>query len=273
MSFHRFEDNKTRGFAPHLSTSKNALVDGKYLYFNLNTKPAGTGSEPHYHPNELLVFCVRGRINGLVGKERDIITPGTFVVVPPNARHSFKATEEEDCAYLYIKDHTWTPVGVAVDEALPDKAMSIDEARRRTDDGDWPDEAKPTGESTVIIDGFASCFYKVLENLEQPIGQCEREVVINGSRITFGLYEFPQAFERGEEASANEQFIYMLTGTMNATVKGESRDIGPGDIVQISKGAAYGLQGKDDNGGARYTVVRSTALMEEMVDAQQGSAA
>lgn len=267
MSFHRFEDNKTRGFAPHLSTSKNALIDGQYLYFNLNTKPAGTGSEPHYHPNELLVFCLRGRINGLVGMERNIIEPGTFVVVPPNARHSFKATEESDCAYLYIKDHTWTPVGVAEDEALPDQATSIEDARLLTDAGEWTEEKKAPGKSTAITDGFASCFYKVLETLEQPLGQCERKIFIRGSRITFGLYEFPGVFERASDASENEQFLYMLSGTVNASVNGEQRKIGEGDIVKILKGTPYRLTG-NESGGARYTVVRSTALMEQMVDAQ-----
>ena len=29
------------------------------------------------------------------------------------ARHSMKATEDGDCSYLYIKDKTWTVVGLA----------------------------------------------------------------------------------------------------------------------------------------------------------------
>jgi quercetin dioxygenase-like cupin family protein len=268
MSFHRFEDNATKGFTPHISTSKNHLVDGDYLYFNLNTKPAGTGSELHYHPNELLVFCIRGRINGIVGKDRHIITPGTFVVVPPNARHSFKATEEEDCAYLYIKDHTWTLVGVSADEALPDKAMSVEEAHKLNDSGTWPGQRETVGQSTAIIEGFSSCFYKVLDSIDQPIGQCDREIIISGTRIIFGLYEFARAFEKGSDASTNEQFIYMLTGKMNASVGGETREIGAGDIVHVKKGASYSLKGSAGDEGARYAVVRSTSHMEETVDNQ-----
>jgi len=267
MSFHRFEDNAVRGFAPHLSSAQNHLIEGDYLYFNLNCKPAGTGSEPHYHPNELLVFCVRGRINALVGMERHVIEPGTFIVVPPNARHSFKATEEADCAYLYIKDHSWGLVGVAADEALPDKAMSVDDAHDLLESGDWPGDKETRGESEVIIEGLSSCFYKVLDSLEQPVGQCEREVLITGDRIEFGLYELPRWFEEKSETSAHEQFLYMLNGAMNATVGNEARTVGAGDIVRIAKGAKYALQSDGKEGGTRFAIVRSLPILEKMVDA------
>ena len=203
MSFHRFEDNALgKGFTPHLSTAKNHLVEGEYLYYNLNTKAAGSGSEPHYHPNELLVFCIKGKMNALIGKERRIITPGTFAVVPPNARHSFKATEDCEIAYLYIKDQTWSLVGIAEDEALPEKAMTPEEAHRMVDSGQWPGQKKK-GDSSAIIEGFASCFYPILPSLDEPLGQADRQIVISGTLIDFGFYEFPRAFEMAEDASAH----------------------------------------------------------------------
>ncbi|MBT7488343.1 MAG: cupin domain-containing protein [Rhodospirillales bacterium] len=266
MSFHRFEDNAVKGFAPHLSSSQNHLIEGDYIYFNLNCKPAGTGSEPHYHPNELLVFCVAGRINALVGKERHVISPGTFIVVPPNARHSFKATEEGDCASLYIKDHSWGLVGVAEDEAVPDEIMSVEKAHALKDSGEWAGDKKSSGDSGAIIEGLGSCFYEVLGSLEQPIGQCERRVVIDGERIAFGLYELPKGFEEASTQSEHEIFIYMLDGTMNAKVDSESREVAYGDIVKIAKGADYTLQAGDKD-GVRFAIVRSLPNLEELVDA------
>ena len=129
MPFHRFEEYESVLLTPHLSTAEAPIIEGKYLYYCLNQKPAGTGSELHYHPNELLIFPVSGKINAVVAKDRRVVNPGTFILVPPNVRHSMKATEDGAVAYLYIKDQTWTVVGVAEDEALPDKALTIDDSQ------------------------------------------------------------------------------------------------------------------------------------------------
>jgi len=264
MFFHRFEDNATRSFNPLISTAQNHLIEGTYLYYNLNCKPAGTGSEPHYHPNELLVFCVRGRINALVGKERYVISPGTFIVVPPNARHSFKATEEGDCGYLYIKDQTWTLMGIAEDEVVPEKGKTLEETWDLADQGIRPSGGKDKSKSQAIIEGLAPCFYKFLDSLDEPIGQCERRITVTGTRTAFSLCEFPGPFEETSKASAHEQFIYMFEGSLNATVGSESRGVGHGDIIEIPKGAAYALR---TGGGVRYAMARSRTALEAMVDA------
>ena len=109
MSVYKFEDLKSVKLTPHLSSGTSPIIEGKYVYYCLNQKEAGTGSELHYHPNELLIFSLKGKINAVVGKERKIVNPGTFILIPPNVRHSMKATEDEPCAYLYIKDCSTFP--------------------------------------------------------------------------------------------------------------------------------------------------------------------
>ena len=106
MGFYRFEKLKSHRFNPHLSTADGPVIEGEYLYFRLVTKRAGTGAELHYHPNELLAFPLRGKVDCVVGNDRRIVTPGTLVHFPPFARHGFKATEDGDLQYLYIKDRT-----------------------------------------------------------------------------------------------------------------------------------------------------------------------
>ena len=73
MAFHRFENFESNFLTPHLSSARGPVIEGKYMYFCLVHKAAGTGSELHYHPNELLIFPVRGKINGIVGKDRRIV--------------------------------------------------------------------------------------------------------------------------------------------------------------------------------------------------------
>ena len=58
MPFHRFEEYENVLLTPHLSTAEAPIIEGKYLYYCQNQKRAGTGSELHYHPNELLIFPV-----------------------------------------------------------------------------------------------------------------------------------------------------------------------------------------------------------------------
>jgi hypothetical protein len=61
MGFYRFEKLKSHHFNPHLSTAQGPVIEGKYMYFRRVAKRAGTGSELHYHPNELMAFPLRAR--------------------------------------------------------------------------------------------------------------------------------------------------------------------------------------------------------------------
>jgi quercetin dioxygenase-like cupin family protein len=138
LPFHRFEDFKSYRFNPHLSTAEGPVIEGETLYFRMVTKRAGTGAELHYHPNELMAFPLQGKVDCIVGKDRRIVRPGTFVHFPPYARHGFKATEDGDLKYLYIKDRTWTLIGAAADEALPEKALSATQVQRAVKAGKYP---------------------------------------------------------------------------------------------------------------------------------------
>ena len=46
-----------------VNTARGPVIEGEYLYFCMVHKAAGTGSELHYHPNELLIFPTSGQIN------------------------------------------------------------------------------------------------------------------------------------------------------------------------------------------------------------------
>ena len=122
MPFHRFEDYEAYTRAVHLSTNQNRSIEGKYLFFCYCTKAPGTGSVLHYHPNELLAFVMKGKANVIVGKDRRIVPAGTFVHIPTCARHSVMASEDGEMHYLAIKDKTWSIIGSAADEPLPDEA-------------------------------------------------------------------------------------------------------------------------------------------------------
>jgi len=264
MTFHRFEDVESQYLTPHLSTGKAPVIEGRYMYFCLLHKNAGTGSELHYHPNELLIFPLSGRINAIVGKDRRIVAPGTFVHAPAYARHSMRATEDAPCQYLYIKDKTWTVVGLAEDEAVPEKAMTVEEVNRRYKVGERDRHTGAEGRSQVVVEGLDVCFYPIVESLDAPRRSARQASWIEGQRLAFGYFEIPVGHEEPRVTAEREMFVYVLSGELQADAGGQVKPLGAGDIVHIARGDAYRLQVKSLF--ARYVMVRSTPYLEARID-------
>ena len=264
MAFHRFENIESNYLTPHLSSARGPVIEGKYMYFCLVHKTAGTGSELHYHPNELLIFPVHGKINGIVGRDRRIVPAGMFVHAPAYARHSMKATEDGDCSYLYIKDKTWTVVGLAEDEAVPDKAMTVAEVNKKYNVGDRDKHQKAQGRSQAVIEGVKACYYPVVEAFDAPPVSARRVNTIEGERLAFGYCEAPAGHEEAEKKAAHETFIYVLHGEVDAQCNGKSKALKAGDIVQAARGDSYQIKVKSPF--ARYVTVRSTPYLENLID-------
>jgi quercetin dioxygenase-like cupin family protein len=264
MPFYRFEDFKSNFLTPHLSTGKAPVIEGKYMYFCLLHKSAGTGSELHYHPNELLIFPLRGKINAIVGKDRRIVGPGMFVHAPAYARHSMRAAEDGDCEYLYIKDKTWTVVGLAEDEAVPDKAMTVDEVNRKYGVGDRDKHQKAQGKSQAVVEGLDVCFYPMIDALDAPRSSARRVSWIEGERLAFGLFEVPSGPDGAQVNAEHEMFFYVLSGTLEAQAGAESKPVAAGDIVYVPRGDSYTLRVTSPY--ARYAVVRSTPYLEHRME-------
>jgi quercetin dioxygenase-like cupin family protein len=265
LPFYRFEDFKSYRFNPHLSSAEGPVIEGETLYFRMVTKRAGTGAELHYHPNELMAFPLQGKVDCIVGKDRRIVRPGTFVHFPPYARHGFKATEDGDLKYLYIKDRTWTLIGAAADEALPGKALSANEVARAVKEGKYPGKKKEPEKSQAIIEGLGNCYYPMIESLDAPpaSGHCERWV--EGTNIAFGFVESPPGHATKEKRSPHEIFLYVIRGAMDANVAGKKRRVMAGDVIHVPRGAAYCWTVRK-GAFVRYAAVRSTPRLEAAID-------
>jgi len=270
MSVYKFEDLKSVKLTPHLSSGTSPIIEGKYVYYCLNQKESGTGSELHYHPNELLIFALKGKINAVVGKERKIVYPGTFILIPSNVRHSMKATEDEPCAYLYIKDSTWTVVGVSADEELPDQAMSVEEVNKKFEKGEIEDR-KNKGASnsikkenkSIIIDGVPNCYYEIMDKIDQEysVGNSIRE--IHGERVNFKFYELTKKYEEKQKKSDHEYFFYVLDGKLNFSVNNKSYEVDKGSIIKVDKGQNYKFSNISKN--SRLVTIFSNNYLESKI--------
>lgn len=265
MPFHRFEDHEAHYLTPHLSTGKAPILEGRYMYFCLLHKDAGTGSELHYHPNELQIFPIDGKINAVVGRDRRVVEPGTFIHVPPNARHSMKATEDGPLRYLYIKDQTWSVVGIAEDEAPPEKAMTVEEVNKIHDSGEWAGQEKSPEQSQAILDGLGECYYPIIDSLDAPASSANRVTWIEGERLAFGFFEYPAGYTQPAAASENEQFLYVLQGGLNMRIDNDTQDTPSGSVIEVPRGAdmEFNVTGE---GPVRFVTVRSMPYLEDAID-------
>ena len=65
---------------------------------------AGTGAEPHSHPNEQWIYILEGTFQAKIGDKQLEAKPGSVLYVPANIVHSGKATQEEDVVFFTCKD-------------------------------------------------------------------------------------------------------------------------------------------------------------------------
>ena len=95
--------NKIKG-GPDYSSVEGGCVEGDRMIVALMRMPAGTGAEPHSHPNEQWIYILEGTVNGKVGEKNVVAKAGSLVYVPSNVVHSMKATAERDVVFFTVKD-------------------------------------------------------------------------------------------------------------------------------------------------------------------------
>jgi quercetin dioxygenase-like cupin family protein len=74
--------------------------------------PAGTGAEPHSHPNEQWIYILEGTFKGEVGGKPFEAKAGSVLYIPSNMVHSGKATEDGDVVFFTVKDASYGLQGI-----------------------------------------------------------------------------------------------------------------------------------------------------------------
>jgi mannose-6-phosphate isomerase-like protein (cupin superfamily) len=97
---------------PDYSTANGACVEGDRMIVGLMRMPAGTGAEPHSHPNEQWIYILEGTFKGEIGGKPFEAGPGTVIYIPANMIHSGKATAERDVVFFTVKDASFGLQGI-----------------------------------------------------------------------------------------------------------------------------------------------------------------
>jgi quercetin dioxygenase-like cupin family protein len=89
---------------PDYSTAEGACVEGDRMIVGLMRMPAGTGAEPHSHPNEQWIYVLEGTFRAKIGGKEIEARPGSVVYIPANAIHSGAAGKDADVVFFTVKD-------------------------------------------------------------------------------------------------------------------------------------------------------------------------
>lgn len=264
MPFYRFENREVYNVTSHLSSGKGPIIEGETLYFCMVSKLPGTGSVVHYHPNEQFQFPLKGRLNGLVGKDRVILSPGMMSHIPLFAQHQMAATEDATCDYLYVKTKNWTVVGMAVDEGVPDKPPTIQEVDAKYAAGVWAGQDKDPEASKARIEGLGKCIYHIWDSLDCPPHSGYFCSVVSGELMTAKIVELPRGYSLQVPDSSFENFGYILSGSMRVKLDGEERIVTSGDVIHAIKHSSYSLK-VPDTGVVRCFWVEGSQKLENML--------
>ena len=86
------------------STSEGSSMRGERIYCGLVTKKKGTGSKPHYHPDETFNYVLNGALKVDMDGQQFVVPTGCLLHIPPNMVHTAVATDDGDVTYLVWRD-------------------------------------------------------------------------------------------------------------------------------------------------------------------------
>jgi len=108
---HDFRTMKKEAMIGKTSTSEGSSFTGERIYCGLVTKRPGTGSKPHYHPDETFNYVLQGTLKVEMDGQQFLVPKGCLLHIPPNVVHTAVATDEEEAVYLVWRDRVGEKAG------------------------------------------------------------------------------------------------------------------------------------------------------------------
>ena len=101
IDLHGLEKRPTIGAT---STGEGASFNGERIYCGLVTKKRGTGSKPHFHPDETFNYVLSGALSVRMDGRDFVVPAGCLLHIPANMVHTAVATDAGDATYLVWRD-------------------------------------------------------------------------------------------------------------------------------------------------------------------------
>ncbi|HUZ89690.1 MAG: cupin domain-containing protein [Candidatus Dormibacteraceae bacterium] len=96
MSFHRFDDLPKEVVTPKHSMAFGELLTGEKIELGRLHFNTGEGANPHQHPQEQIMFIVKGALEVTLDGETAVLRPGEAFHATPMVLHNVTAKEDTD---------------------------------------------------------------------------------------------------------------------------------------------------------------------------------
>jgi len=116
VNFHDMQKKPTIGTT---STGEGASFNGERIYCGLVTKKKGTGSKPHYHPDETFNYVLEGALKVYMDGEEFVVPTGCLFHIPANMVHTAVASDDGDATYLVWRDRIEEKAGSPITIEVP----------------------------------------------------------------------------------------------------------------------------------------------------------
>ena len=97
---------------PDYSSALGPCVEGDRMIVGLMRMKAGTGAEPHSHPNEQWLYILQGTFEAVIDGKSIEAKPGTAIYIPADIIHSGKASADGDVVFFTVKDGSHSLHGI-----------------------------------------------------------------------------------------------------------------------------------------------------------------
>ena len=244
---------------PTLATGKSSTVGaalfGEHIIFALGGQVRGTGARAHTHANEQIDYILQGVSMGDIEGDRVFAPKGTIKHVPGSAVHTGLSCPDEDLFFLAMKDKRGGIVGPPVDgvyngpnylpgfgtranESLLTTAQLIEEAARTK---------RPNAKRYV---------YEVTPGSAAPAGSCSAVVtpgpqlglpkgfdgtLVTGEMLHVGVLVVARGASTAPRPHANEQFVFVVEGELEAELEGETMQVPQGSALHVPTGLRHSL--------------------------------
>ncbi len=94
MPFFKWEELKADFMTPAYSPGKGPTVQGEKILMARLSFPTGGQGKRHAHPNEQIIWVVKGKQRLTIGKETKVMGPGEVALIPANTEHETEILED-----------------------------------------------------------------------------------------------------------------------------------------------------------------------------------
>jgi quercetin dioxygenase-like cupin family protein len=245
-----------------LQTSKSstvaAVLTGKNLIIALAKQTTGTGAKAHTHPNEQFNYIVSGVMTGELGGETIFAPAGTLGHTPAQIVHTGLACPDEDMVFLAMKDTRHGISGPPVDgrhdgpACLPGFGVRASEAKKSTAELIAALGRDPSGVKRRFVYDYAALAEKPGREPSAKVTPCISAGVWSGDLITGEALHVARVRAAkgcaGEmHAHPNEQFVFVLEGSIVAEIDGEEHRVGRHCALHVPPGMQHRLGTADQD--------------------------